>query len=108
MRNPYNYSDNDTTRFGIELVRTNKTIAEQKITIDALELKAAMYKANFFHKYDLAEKLQKQIEENYDYCIGEWDGFCFASWRARAIYRTLDDMYEEGLITSEEYKSCIV
>ena len=44
-----------------------------------------MYKAYFFHKSELAEILEKQIEENYDYWIGEFDGFCYASWRARAV-----------------------
>jgi hypothetical protein len=76
--------------------------------IDELMLKAAMYKANFFHKYELANKLQEQIKENYDSCIGGWDGFCFASWRANAVYRTLEDMYRQNIITAEEYRFCEV
>ena len=92
----------------MELVNLNKTVAQQEMIIDELKLKAAMYKANFFHKYDLANKLHEQIKENYDSCIGEFDGFCFASWRSRAVYRTLDDMFRQGLITEEERRFCEV
>lgn len=97
-----------TMDFGMELVNLNKTVAQQEMIIDELMLKSAMYKASFFGKHNLADKLREQITENYDSCIGEWDGFCFASWRARAVYRTLDDMYREGLITEEEYRFCEV
>lgn len=99
---------NMTMDFGMELVSLNKTVAQQEMIIDELELKASMYKANFFNKYELANKLQKQIQENYDSCVGEFDGFCFASWRTNAVYRTLDDMYREGLITEEERRFCEV
>ena len=102
------YRRNMTMGFDIELVDLNKTVAQQEMIIDELELKASMYKANFFHKYELANKLQEQIKENYDSCIGEFDGFCFASWRANAVYRTLDDMCREGLITEEERRFCEV
>lgn len=94
--------------FGMELIRLNKTIEAQDIAIVELELKAAMYKANFFHKYELAEKLHEQIKQNYDHCTGEFDGFCYASWRAKAVYRTIEDMCREGLITKEEYNFCLV
>ena len=53
-----------------------------------------------------AEKLQKQSEENRDALIGEFDGFSFASWRANAVYRTLEDMCDEGLLTEKEYREC--
>lgn len=94
--------------FSIEIINLNKTVEAQEIIIDELELKAAMYKAKFFNKYDLAEKLQAQIMENYNSCVGEFDGFCYASWRARAVYRTLADMYRENIITKEEYSFCEV
>lgn len=94
--------------FSIEIINLNKTVKAQEIMIDELELKAAMYKANFFHKDDLAEKLRAQITENYNSCVGEFDGFCYASWRARAVYRTLVDMYRENIITKEEYSFCEV
>lgn len=97
-----------TMDFGMELVNLNKTVAQQEMIIDELMLKSAMYKANFFGKHNLANKLNEQIMENFNSCIGEWDGFCYASWRARAVYRTLDDMYREGLITEEERRFCEV
>lgn len=70
-----------------------------------LELKQ-LYKAYFFYNSILAEKLQKQSEENRDALIGEFDGFCYASWRANAVYRTLEDMLYEGIITETEYREC--
>lgn len=97
-----------TMELGMELVALNKTVARQDIAIDELMLKAAMYKASFFGKHELSNKLSKQIEENYDSCVGEWDGVCFASWRARAVYRSIHDMLEDGLITEEEYRFCKV
>ena len=102
------YRRNMTMDFGMELINLNKTVEQQEIIIDELELKAAMYKANFFHKYDLAKKLEEQITENYNHCVGEFDGFCYCSRRARAVYRTLVDMYREHLITEEEYRFCEV
>lgn len=67
-----------------------------------------MYKAYFFRNFSLAEKLQKQSEENRDALIGEFDGFSYASWRANAVYRTLEDMCDEGLLTEKEYRECKV
>ena len=55
-----------------------------------------------------AEKLEKQSEENRDALIGEFDGFSYASWRANAVYRTLEDMCYEGLLTEKEYRECKV
>jgi len=97
-----------TKEFGVELVNLHKTVEQQEMIIDELTLKAAMYKANFFGKYDLANKLQAQSNENYDSCIGHWDGFCFCSSRRNAEYRTLYEMLLEGLITENEYQFCKV
>ena len=98
--------DNITMDLGMELANLNKTVARQEIIIDELELKGAMYKAYFFGKSELVEKLRNQITENYNNRIGEFDGFCYASWRAKAVYRTLEDMYKEGIITEGEYLFC--
>ena len=65
-----------------------------------------MYKAAFFGQHDLYDKLVKQRDENHDARIGEFDGFSYASWRARAVFRSLEDMYEEGIITEKEYAEC--
>ena len=100
------YKPNKTMELGTELLQLNHTIESQKLFIEELRLKSAMYKAYFFHKSVLAEKLEKQIKENFDNCVGEFDGFCFASWRAHAVYRTLEDMFLQGIITKSEYDFC--
>ena len=102
------YEQSSTMELAMELISLNKTVDRQKIIIDELELKAAEYKAYFFGKYDLADKLQKQIKENNDNLIGEFNGYCYASWRAHAVYRTLYDMYQDRLIAEEEYDFCKV
>ena len=102
------FERNITRDVAIEVLNMNKTIERQEIIIDELILKAAKYKAYFYNKHELAEKLEKQIMENMNNCIGEFDGFCYASWRAKAVYRTLEDMFVEGLITAEEYRFCEV
>lgn len=99
---------NTTMDLAFELINLNKTVEWQELLIDELALKAAMYKANFFHRYHLADKIGKQIEENCNYRVGDFDGFCYASWRANAVYRTLFDMYTQRLITEEEYRFCEV
>ena len=102
------YRPSKTMELGAELLELNCAVQSQELQIEDLKLKAAMYKAFFFHKFELGEKLQKQIEENRDACIGEFDGFCYASWRARAVYRTLENMVTHGLITESEYRFCKV
>lgn len=91
---------------GLCLLEVQQKIISQEYEIENLRIKAAMYKANFFHNYTLAEKLQKQSEENRDALVGEFDGLSYASWRARAVHRTLEDMVTEGLITGKEYQEC--
>lgn len=101
-------SVNMVREFGIELAKLSDMMDKQDLIITEYRLKAAMYKAYFFHKSELAEILEKQIEENYDYSVGEFDGFCYAAWRARAVYRTLEDMVRQGIITKTEYEFCKV
>lgn len=71
-----------------------------------LELEKSKYKAYFYRKSDLAEKLSNQLKENENYLIGADDGFCYSSVRANAIFRTLEDMYEQNIISKEEYNFC--
>lgn len=92
----------------LELASLNKTIVKQEMIIDGLRLQSAMYKAYFFGRSELAHKFRKQMTENDHSCTGEFDGFCYASWRARVVYRTLEDMLRENLITQEEYEFCEV
>lgn len=91
---------------GLELINSQHRLISQEYEIELLRIIAAQYKAFFFHNWDLGEKLQKQREENKDAVIGEFDGHCYASWRANAIFRTLEDMYDEGLLTEDEYNKC--
>lgn len=100
------YGSNIITELGTELLALNNTVSEQEFLIEKYRLTTAMYKSYFFGKSKLAEKLQNQIRENYDSYIGEFDGMCYASWRANAIYRTLEDMVKDSLITESEYGFC--
>ena len=99
---------NMTSNLGEELIELNNTVDAQRFLIVELKLKAAMYKAYFFGESDLAERLEKQIEENHDNVIGEYDGFCYSSERASAIHRNLRDMLRQGIITESEYQFCKV
>ena len=93
---------------GLQLLESQEKLVSQEYEIEDLRIKAALYKAYFFRNSSLAEKLQKQSEENRDALIGEFDGFSYASWRANAVYSTLEDMCDEGLLTEREYKECEV
>ena len=91
---------------GLQLLEAQEKLVSQEYEVENLRIKAAMY--NFFRNFILAEKLEKQSEENRDVLIGEFDGFSYASWRANAVYRTLEDMCDEGLLTEKEYRECKV
>ena len=91
---------------GLKLLDAQRELISQEYEIEILRIKAAKYKAFFFRESDLAMKLQKQEEENTDALVGEFDGFCWSSRRAFAVFRTLEDMYDEGLITESEYREC--
>ena len=93
---------------GLQLLEAQEKLVSQEYEVENLRIKAAMYKAYFFRNSSLAEKLQKQSEENRDALIGEFDGFSYASWRANAVYRTLENMCDEGLLTEKEYRECKV
>lgn len=93
--------------FGYELVNAQQKLVCQEYEIEKLRIKAAMYHAFFFGYSNLAEKLRDQNEENNDALIGEFDGFSYASWRRDAIFRSLEDMYTDGLLTESEYRECV-
>ena len=93
---------------GLQLLESQEKLVSQEYEIENLRIKAAMYKAYIIRSSSLAEKLQKQSEENRDTLIGEFDGFSYASWRANAVYRTLENMFDEGLLTEKEYRECKV
>lgn len=89
-----------------EVIQERKENDYLKTENEILRIKTAKYKALFFGKYDLAERLDKQVTENRDSLIGEFNGFCYCSWRAKAVFRTLENMYDEGIITESEYNFC--
>lgn len=91
---------------GLDLLEAQQKLILQEYEIESLRIKGAMYKAYFFRNSELAEKLSKQAKENADALTGEFDGFSYASWRANAVYRTLEDMLYEGIITEKEYREC--
>lgn len=66
-------------------------------------LKAAYYKALLQGTCELAEKISKQLTENEDCKVGEFDGFGYSSKRAKAKFRTLEDMYDCKIITKSEF-----
>lgn len=105
-RNKYAERKFEAIDFGMNIVEMHMKLSQQESKIELLRIKAAKYKAYFFHKFELAEKLEKQERENEDALVGEWDGMCYASWRAKAVFRTLEDMRDEGTITESEYKEC--
>lgn len=91
---------------GLELLDAQKKLISQEYEIEMLRTKAAKYKAFFFHDWDLAIKLQEQEEENRDALVGEFDGFSWSSRRSFAVFKTLEDMCNEGLLTEDEYNKC--
>lgn len=93
--------------FGVELVNTQHKLICQEYEIEKLRIKTAMYRAFFFRNSDLAKRLRDQNEKNDNALIGEFDGFSYASWRRDAIFRSLEDMCVDGLLTEEEYRECM-
>ncbi|MBP3707568.1 MAG: hypothetical protein J6J36_03030 [Clostridia bacterium] len=82
------------------LMQRNRNLRKENTM---LRLKAARYKALFQGENKLADKLDKQIKENEDAIVGEFDGFAYSSKRARARFKTLEEMFENGVITKKEY-----
>lgn len=83
-----------------------RIISSLSSKLENYRISAAKYKAMFYGKHDLAKKLEMQERENRDARIGEWDGFCYASWRAEAKFRTLEDMLKDGFLNEKEYEIC--
>ena len=96
----------ETVRMARSLVDAADKLEMKTKQAEQYRIAAAKYKAYFFRKADLAEKLEQQFGENADALVGEFDGATYASWRAHAVYRTLEDMRDDGFITAEEYEFC--
>ena len=89
-----------------ELRMNRQELEHLSIAIEEYRIKAAMYYSLYMRRWDLGDRLRNQLQENDDAIIGEFDGFCYASWRANAVFRTLEDMVHDGIITREEYNFC--
>lgn len=78
----------------------DKMLDDREILRTAYEiqrLETAKYKAYFFGYKEIREKIDKQITENNM----KIDIF---SVHNKYIFRTLEDMKNEGILTEEEYK----
>lgn len=89
-----------------ELRMNRQELEHLSIAVEEYRMKVAMYYSFHMRRWDLGETLRKQLRENMDAVIGEFDGFCYSSRRASAVYRTLGDMFHDGIITREEYNFC--
>ena len=92
-------------RLAYEIIRYKKQATELQIEYEELKLKAAWYKAQAFRKWDLTDKIWKQIEVNFHYSNGEFNGFCYY-YAPDARYLDLCDMYKEGILNKQEYEFC--
>ena len=84
-----------------DIYMTERELQSAKHEIERLRFEAAHYKAYFFGKNDLVEKLDKQKRSNYN---ALHQGFCITN----DDYLTLEDMLYDGLLTDEEYKFCLI
>lgn len=91
---------------GFELVNMQRKLVCQEYEIEKLN-KSSNVSCIFLSQSDLAKRLHDQNKENDNALIGEFDGFSYASWRRDAIFRSLEDMCVDGLLTEEEYRECI-
>ena len=89
-----------------ELRANRQELEHLSVALEEYRIKAAMYYSFHMRRWDLGKKLNEQLRENSNAIIGEFDGFCYSSRRASAIYRTLEDMLRDGIIAREEYNFC--
>jgi hypothetical protein len=85
--------------FGQDLM--DLVVAYRALQNEAVRLKltAALLKAYYYDEDDIAKKLEKQLDENRISLIDEYSNY---------VYRTLDDMRHDGIITDKEYGFCNV
>ena len=89
-----------------EIIGYKKYATELQLKYVELKFKAAMYKAQAFHMWDLADKLMNQIDLNYRAISnGGFNGFCYC-YDPTAEYLDFRDMYEKGILNEKEYNFC--
>ena len=82
-----------------DIYMTERELDSAKNEIERLRFEAANYKAYFFHKTELVEKLDKQQRSNFN---ARHQGFCLTNDE----YLTLEDMFYDGSLNKEEYDFC--
>ena len=92
-------------RLAYEIIGYKKYATELQFEYTNLKFKAAMYKAQAFHMWDLADKLAKQIDSNHRATNNGFNGFCY-HYDPNAEYLDFDDMYKNGILNEEEYRFC--
>lgn len=95
-----------TKEFVLDLLSGLEDSDRYELEIQKLRITAAKYKALFYGKDCLSDKLSDQEMENINACVGEYDGFSYSSERARAVFRTLEDMRDYGILSAEEFAFC--
>lgn len=70
---------------------------------ETLRLQCAGYLCYLLNQTELYGILDKQLGENKLASIGEFDGFSYDSRRANAVFRTIEDMLDDGIITKDQY-----
>lgn len=89
-----------------EIIGYKKYATELQLECVELKFKAAMYKAQAFHMWDLADKLMNQIDSNYRSVNNDmFNGLCY-HYNPTAEYLDFKDMYERGILNEKEYKFC--
>lgn len=91
-----------------DVLHSLKSAKSLRVELEKTRLAAAMYKAYLFRRDELAKKLEDQNTENVKACVGAYDGFCYSSDRAKAVFRTIEDMVEEGIISADDLDFCRV
>lgn len=82
------------------------TTTQNDYYLQKYRLKAAMYKALLYNKSELADKIHKQLKENYKNKAKEFDIFCLDSDRLDAVHKTLEDMLVYNIISDYDYEFC--
>lgn len=93
-------------RIATNIIGYKKYATELQLDYVEMKFKAAMYKAQAFHMWDLADKLMNQIDSNSRSVNNDmFNGFCY-HYDPNAEYLDFKDMYEKGILNEEEYEFC--
>lgn len=95
------------SNFGQDLMDLVAVYRALQDRVEFYRLKAALYKAYFYHNNRLSKQLENQIDKNRNSKFEDgFDGFCYDSRYTNSVYRTLEGMLLDGVISNEEYEFC--